>query len=331
MFQNPISIGLDIGNHSIKMVVVELRRKKPFLLACHERVLASPIINDQHSVDEGALLSELRQIRKVLPSKARKVSMALPDSAVISKVVHLDPSLSDRELHFAVRQALATSSPFPVDELQIDYFAVDKGDAAGASSASTVAFQVYACRKQVLVGRHNALKKAKLQADILELKSHALVWLGEIQKDALPAQQNWAVLDIGMRQSDFCVGVSPSQFYRREIPIAATQVAMYNPGFDWDHPDPQACETFTNNLAEQLKRQIQLYNSTHPKAPLAGIWLSGGGDRLIDADQLSSEINLPVQWADPIPLLGGKRKAGKDKILSSRFGLAVGLAVRGVN
>ncbi|WP_087020784.1 type IV pilus assembly protein PilM [Thaumasiovibrio subtropicus] len=328
MFLNPLSIGLDIGNFSIKLVVIELRKRQPVLLAFEERVLSSPILNDQHSVDSEALLSEMRQIRRSIPKRARRVSMALPDSAVISKVVHLDQQLSDQEKHFAVHQALATSSPFPVEELQLDYFAVNIGE---GSSASSVAHQVYACRKQTVAGRINALTKARFRPSVLELKSHGLIWLGEAQQAALPTQQNWAVVDIGMKQSDFCVGVSQNQFYRREIPLSVGQISLTNPRFDWQHPDLGACQQFMQQLAEQLRRQIQLYNSTHPKSPLNGIWLAGGASTLVDCDDLAQMLSMPVQWSDPFAVLtrADKLAGYRPEQNYSRFGLATGLALRG--
>ncbi len=329
MFLNPLSIGLDIGNFSIKLVVIELRKRQPVLLAFEERVLSSPILNDQHSVDSEALLSEMRQFRRSIPKRARKVSMALPDSAVISKVVHLDQQLSDQEKHFAVHQALATSSPFPVEELQLDYFAVNLGEKAAA--ASTVAHQVYACRKQTIAGRISALNKARFRPSVLELKSHGLIWLGEAQQSALPTKQNWAVVDIGMKQSDFCVGVSPSQFYRREMPISVSQIALSNPKFDWLHPDVMACQHFIQQVVEQVRRQIQLYNSTHPKRPLNGIWLCGGASSLIDSDSIARALSMPVQWSDPFAVLNRADKLANfhPEQDYSRFGLATGLALRG--
>ncbi|WP_413112779.1 type IV pilus biogenesis protein PilM [Thaumasiovibrio sp. DFM-14] len=330
MLLNPLSIGLDIGNFSIKMVVIELRKRQPVVLAFEEQVLSTPILNDQHSVDHNILLSELRQIKRAIPKRARRVSMALPDSAVISKVVHLDQQLSEQEKHIAVHQALATSSPFPVEDLQLDYFAVDMGEST--STTTSTAYQVYACRKQTIAGRITALNKAKLRPSVMELKSHGLIWLADAQQAALPTPQNWAVVDIGMKQSDFCVGVSGSQFYRREMPVAVAQVALGSPHFDWQHPDVMLCQRLMQQLAEQLRRQIQLYNSTHPQTPLNGIWLSGGANNLLDNELLARELEMPVQWADPFTVLRCHEKSTQayPEQNYSRFGLAAGLALRGL-
>ena len=120
MFRNPLSVGVDIGNHSIKAVVLQQKKEQFELAAFVEVELTKTVINDQHSVNNAELLSAMRQIKKQLPWQAKTVTLALPDSAVISKVVQLETSLSEEEAEFAIVQALGAASPFPVEELWLD-------------------------------------------------------------------------------------------------------------------------------------------------------------------------------------------------------------------
>ncbi len=106
MFRNPLSVGVDIGNHSIKAVVLQQKKEQFELVAFTEVELTKTVINDQHSVNNAELLSAMRQIKKQLPWQAKVVTLALPDSAVISKVVQLGSNLSEEEAEFAITQAL---------------------------------------------------------------------------------------------------------------------------------------------------------------------------------------------------------------------------------
>ena len=110
MFRNPLSVGVDIGSHSIKAVALQ-QKKDQFELAAYAEVeLTKSVINEQHNVNATALLSAIRQLKKQLPWQAQNVTLALSDSAVISKVVQLDTSLNEDEAEFAIVQALGAGA-----------------------------------------------------------------------------------------------------------------------------------------------------------------------------------------------------------------------------
>nr|WP_235860997.1 pilus assembly protein PilM [Photobacterium phosphoreum] len=71
MFRNPLSVGVDIGNHSIKAVVLQQKKELFELAAFVEVELNKTMINDQHSVNNAELLSAMRQIKKQLPCKPK--------------------------------------------------------------------------------------------------------------------------------------------------------------------------------------------------------------------------------------------------------------------
>lgn len=62
MFRNPLSVGIDIGSHSVKAVVVQ-QKEQLELAAFAEIVLPTPAVNEQHSVNSTVLLSAMRKLK----------------------------------------------------------------------------------------------------------------------------------------------------------------------------------------------------------------------------------------------------------------------------
>lgn len=332
MFQSPLTVGIDIGHHSIKAVVLSQKKSQLALSAFAEVVPPAPIINDQHTVDPEGLLSAIRQIRKSLPRNARRAILALPDSAVISKVIQLDTNLTDEEAEFAVTQALSASSPFPVDELRLDFYpAVSPGL---SEMGATAPYQVFAARKATLDPRVTALEKAGLRPAVMELQTHALLWLADFTAEQLGFSGQWGVVDIGQRLTEFAVCPAGGSAYHREIAWGLGQPATAQ---EAETPvltllSPEQSETQTKQLADQLRRQLQLYNSTHAAAPLEGVWLCGGGQHVVSETLLERLLGLEVQWLNPFRCLPSGKRLGEiaGEHTYSQYAVATGLALRGV-
>ncbi|MCW8329638.1 type IV pilus assembly protein PilM [Photobacterium sp. SDRW27] len=333
MFRNPRIIGIDIGHHSVKAVVLSQNKEQLELTAFAEIVLPSSVINEQHSVNTSALLSAIRKLKKSLPFNAKTVALALPDSAVISKVIQLDTNLSDEEAEFAVAQALSASSPFPVEELRLDFFPLSSD--SFTEPTMTAPYQIFATRKDTIDSRIEAVKKAGLTPKVMELQTHALLWLAEHAAEQSAMQDQWGLVDIGKRHTEFSVKPSGAAAYHREIAFGTRQLRANS--FDDSEsmqvfsPTPDQAEAFTKQLADQLKRQFQLYNSTHPRSVLKGIWLCGGSQHVVLDDLLTRLLSIEVQWMNPFSYFPCSKKL--DEIASnsfySQYAVATGLAIRG--
>ncbi|WP_064606134.1 type IV pilus biogenesis protein PilM [Photobacterium sp. J15] len=331
MFRNPPIIGIDIGHHSVKAVVLCQKKERIELFAFTEAVLPASIINDQHSVNTSALLSVIRKLKKSLPFGARNVVLALPDSAVINKVIQLDTNLSDEEAEFAVSQALSASSPFPVEELRLDFFPLSPESLV---SSVTAPYQIIAARKDAIDSRVEAIRKAGLKPRVVELQTHALLWLAAHAAEFNLQQDLWGIVDIGKRCTEFCVKPPGGSAYHREVAFGTAHLNM-TAGEDVMQvftPDQAEIEQFTKQLADQLKRHLQLYNSTHPRTPLKGIWLSGGSQHVVLDELLGRLLNIEVQWMNPFRYLPAGKTLGEmaDNSFYSQYAVATGLALRGI-
>ncbi|EEX66316.1 type IV pilus biogenesis protein PilM [Vibrio metoecus] len=116
--------GIDIGHHSIKAVVLKPMGDTYALMGYEELLVTADIFTDNHTLDYQKIVKKLKELKKGLPLFSQKVAIAIPDNAVISKVLQIDSDLELREQEFAIYQAFSHQSPFPVEDLSLDFVKV---------------------------------------------------------------------------------------------------------------------------------------------------------------------------------------------------------------
>lgn len=330
MFQTPCCIGIDIGYRSIKCVVLARKKAQYEVLACSERILPTPIVNEQHLVSSDEFLTQLKELKKSLPKHAKYVSLALPNQAVISKILPAHLNQNDDDILFEFSQALLGSGGGQ-GELYIDYYPINSEDRSSVDQSQPC--QVVACRQQTVDSRVTPLKAAGFEPKVMELKTHALLWLLKHHNDANMDGQTWGIVDVGMKQTEFCV-LAGGDVYSRDLPFGVNHLSKSTQSHAHSMwiPTEEDRQVFTRQLSDQLKRQLPLYQSAHALSPLKGIWLAGGGESLISEAVLSQALGIEVRWIPPFShcLIGKKMDEALLSETSSQYAVAMGLALRGL-
>lgn len=212
-------------------------------------------------------------------------------------------------------------------------------------ASMTIPYQIFATRKDTIDTRITAIKKAGLSPKVMELQTHALLWLVEHNAEVAGINEQWGVVDVGECLTEFCIKPQNAAAYHREIAFGLRKYSS-SPhrntlGNDLHYAGPVTkeplsvddIERFTQQLADQLKRQFQLYNSTHPWSPLKGIWLCGGGQHAISSELLQRLLGVEIELMNPFShfIRHKKLELVSDTTLNSQFAVAAGLAIRGVN
>ncbi len=327
MFKTPCCIGIDIGNRSIKAVVLARKKAQFEVLFCSERILSTPLVNEQHLVSSADFLTFLKDLKKTVPKYAKYVSLALPNQAVISKILPTNLNRSSEDILFDFSQALLGSSGHQ-DDLYIDYYPTDRNLTVDYDGSQPC--QVVACRKQTVDSRITPLKTLGFEPKVMELKTHALLWLLQHHNDMGSEHDTWGIVDIGVRQTEFCVIPQSEEVFSRDLPFGIQQ--GISPADKWWTPTEDDRLAFTKKLTDQLKRQLPLYQSSHSASPLQGLWLAGGGEILISEAVLSDALGLEVRWIPPFSHCLIDKKVD-EALLSqtlSQYSVAMGLALRGL-
>lgn len=321
--------GIDIGHHSIKAVVMKPAGELFELVSYKEVPATETIFSDNHTLNHQEIVKKLKELKKQLPMMARNVALSVPDKAVISKVLHIDSELEDREKEFAIYQVFGQQSPFPVEDLSLDYVKVESDT---LKRAPTSTYQVYATRKEVIESRIDAVKKSGFKPIVMDLQAHGLLRVWQLATQLDPEKKSWLLVDIGQSQTSLCILPANRPAYYKDLPFGMKNIKPATWNIEDDSPSIQLDQQdeFISELAERLTRQLSMYGSVNQQQKIDGIWLTGGGATVVAIDEyLSEKLNLPVDILDPLKLLQGKVK-NSSGLETCTFGVAAGLAIRGI-
>ncbi len=317
-------IGIDIGHHSIKAVALKPSKGTFNLVGYQEIRIEADIISDNHVLNYQKIVKKLKELRKSLPLFSQKVALAVPDNAVISKVLQIDSGLEGQEREFAIAQAFSHQSPFPVEDLSFDFVELGKS----GMNQSLEGYQVYATKLDVVESRVSAVSKAGFKPVMLDVQAHGLVHVWQLAS-ILYDRADWLLLDVGSTQSSVCMDFQNKAPFYKEIALGTQLINSTDELESKVHGDT---ERFIHGLVEKLQRNIQLLSSING-ADIKGVWLSGGGASTpMLSEEISRRLNLRCELLNPLTLFGTQKlKKCADLSASHAFATATGLALRGLD
>ncbi|UIP28173.1 type IV pilus biogenesis protein PilM [Photobacterium sp. TLY01] len=281
MLHKPVWTGIDIGHHSVKAVVLKQNKGRLALLDYAEVALspaehagASPGGGSyQNSLSEPILLSALRKIRMLLPKRAVRTVLSLPDSEVVQQVLTLEPRWG-QDIGTELAKILAGTLSMAPEALSLDYSPSLVSEQGAAEDR--LRFQVVAAKTTVVEARARSVREAGFEPVIMELQARALLWLLEYcHRQAITAMgANPALVCLGPEDTDLAAGFS------HNLPLHRT----FEQNGDCQMPPPA------------LIRQLQHYQVL---SPLTGLWLTGRP--VSDADLIlwQQACGLPVAYLTP--------------------------------
>ncbi|MCZ2369053.1 type IV pilus biogenesis protein PilM [Vibrio diabolicus] len=324
-----IVTGIDIGHNSLKAVVLKPTGNNYALLGYKEILLKEGIVAENNTINHQEIVKTLKLIKKELPFGAKKVAISVPDNSVISKKLQIEQSLEDSEVEFAVIQAFSHQSPFPVEELSLDFVRLRAEDGL----RGTDNYQVFATRKDVVDSRVDALQKSGLKPVLVDVHSQSLGHIWKLTADRFPDKNKYCLLDIGTSSSSFTMFTEQGELFHKEF--ACGTRGANSPVQDDLLSDgaQEKTELFNRQIVERVKRQMQLYTSINGSQNIKGIWLSGeGASTPMLAEELSQQLSLECELLNPLGLFEMKVSKRKRRAADwQHFSTAAGLAIRGIH
>ncbi|HHF3109993.1 TPA: type IV pilus biogenesis protein PilM [Vibrio diabolicus] len=324
-----IVTGIDIGHNSLKAVVLKPTGNTYALLGYKEILLKEGIVAENNTINHQEIVKTLKLIKKELPFGAKKVAISVPDNSVISKKLQIEQNLEDSEVEFAVIQAFSHQSPFPVEELSLDFVRLRAEDGL----RGTDNYQVFATRKDVVDSRVDALQKSGLKPVLVDVHSQSLGHIWKLTADRFPDKNKYCLLDIGTSSSSFTMFTEQGELFHKEF-ACGTRGANSPVQDDLMSDDAQEkTELFNRQIVERVKRQMQLYTSINGSQNIKGIWLSGeGASTPMLAEELSQQLSLECELLNPLGLFEMKVSKRKRRAADwQHFSIAAGLAIRGIH
>ena len=340
-----ISVGLDIGFSSIKVVALSIDKNVPKLLslgsiASPQPGMASDGVSDLESV--GIAIKKLFSAARI---SSKEVVVALPESKVFTRVIDELPYLTNQELDSAIRFAAEEFIPMPLTDVNLNWQILSRANQKD-KNIKTVVFVVASPKnlvnKYIKVLSNVGLRPQALETEIIA-STRALVGNKPFSPTSL-------IIQMGATTTDCAVTSKGMIWLTRSISsggLALTRTLAQQFGFEINQAEEykkvyglledqlegkvyEALKSIIDIIASEARRVIQAYQAKYPQNPIKRVVLSGGGAKMPGlVIYLAQNFGLEVQEADPWYLIS-KDKGLEQKLLKDAplFSVAVGLALR---
>ena len=343
---SPMMVGIDIGSHSIKAVLLREIETGFRLEALAIEPIPKGAMSERTIQDIEAIGNVITKLRKKLPKSLKSAAVAVSGQTVITKVIFMDVSLTDAELESQIEIEADSLIPYPLDEVSLDFEKLSTNEA----DPSKMNVLLSAARTESVEARVGALEAANLEAKIVDVESYALSRAMDVYYQQLPSDafnKCVAVVDIGAVLMLVSVVQAGETIYTRDQVFGGDQytnsiVAYYNKGFDeaeigktsGDLPPNYTFEVlapFQTSLLQQVRRAVQMFLTTSGKEQIDYIVLTGGTSMIKGIDRLLiEELGIHSVVAEPVVNMEISPKVDRNIMQrhKTQFAIATGLALR---
>ncbi|MCH8536860.1 MAG: pilus assembly protein PilM [Alkalimonas sp.] len=344
--QSPMMVGIDIGSHSVKAVLLSKQQDDYQLEAFAIEPMVKGAMSDREIQDIEAVGNVLNKIRKKIPRTVKFAAAAVSGSTVISKVIFMDVSLTDAELESQIEVEADSLIPYPLNEVSMDFEKLDINE----SDPSKVDVLLSAARTESVEARVAALEHGNFATKVIDVESYALsraasLCLAQLPDDAV--DKVVAMVDIGATMTLLSIIEKGRTLYTRDQVFGGEQytrsiLSYYNKSYDeaeqakvnGDLPPNYTFEVlapFQTMLLQQVRRGVQMYLTTSGKESIDYLVISGGTAMLEGIDKLlTDELGIHTVIADPFGSMNVANAIDQDLLSkqSPQLMVAAGLALR---
>ena len=341
-------LGIDIGSTSLK--IVELSRSGRTITLQNAGVYPLPpnTFVEGKIADIPSMAQTLRKAIALMRTKAKQVALAVPGSAVITRVLDMPSDLTEDELETQLLMEAEQYIPYSLDEVAVDFTVIEEGE----EGSEQVKVLLAACRKEGIDSLTEMVEQADLESKIIDEEPFCLERVYPLLADQLEEDNEGliGVVDCGATNLRINVLDRGSTVYSREENFGTKQLSeeiQRRYGLseeeavaaerDGDLPgdyEQEVLAPFRDSLIQQISRSLQFFYSSTSYSHLDCLILSGGivgSPELVEMTE--SKIDLPVIAANPFKHMPCDARVDKKHLasISPSLLIATGLALRGVS
>lgn len=345
--KSPPLIGADISSSAIKLVELSEAGNGRYMI---DRYVIEPLSRD--AVVEGniAKVDEVVEAMKrawaAMGTRTKHVALALPASAVITKKIVLPKNLSEMDMEIQVEAEANQAIPFALDEVNLDFQVLG----ASANSAEDVEVLLVASRKEKVEDRVAVAQAAGLKVLVMDAEFNASQTVYESMAQVLPdagRDQTVALVDIGATTMHIQVFANTVMIYSREQNfggVQLTQEIQRRFGMSYEEAEKAKCkgglpenyslevlQPFTETMALEISRALQLFFSSTSYAKVDHIVLAGGSAVIPGLDEaVANRTEASTLVANPFVGMTLSSRVSSSKLAMNAPALMVacGLAMR---
>lgn len=338
-----MSVGLDIGSKTIKLV--ELSKEKDKFRLHASGIFAHTSKSPELAKDERELAPLAETIKKLFKEakvSSREVAIALPEAHVYTRKVRF-PLLTDEEVASAVKWEAEQYIPIPVKEAIIQHQILERHENTSPPQVSVL----LVAAPRALVEKYSRLvEMAGLSLVVVETELLSLL------RSLAPDDATVLLVDFGARSTDIAVARNAVLTFSRSIMTAGdaltravsqslgveeTQAEEYKRAYGLSSTRlegkiKEALDPLFRLVAEEIKKAIQFYMAEERGETPKSVIITGGSAGLPElASSLTKVLGLEVVVGNPFSKIEVDPQSAKSLAGYAHFySVAVGLAMREV-
>lgn len=340
-------LGIDITSTAVKILELSGTADRP-VIECYGREVFPPNVMDGHVIkDIDAVAHCIKKLVSHLHTTCTAGVLAVPDAAVISKVIQINSHLNHQEIEEMIVTEVDKYIPYPIDEINLDFTIM------GHAEKNPALFNVLvvASRAEDVNNRVEAVIRAGLDALVVDVESYAVERVAQwLAKDFPVFRQDKiiAIIDLGASYTRLFVLNAMKLIYSREEKFGGTQLIKSiaeryemtenHAAFARDQRqlpsdyESEVLAPFQENILLQIKRALQFFYSMGQEVFVNHIFLAGGLARLPGLVTLIQEnLDVTATIANPLSFMSPGKKIQLDLIQDTpAFMVACGLALRNI-
>lgn len=312
-------IGMDISSTVVKLLELSQHAgrdgNKYRVESYAVEALPSGAVVEKNIADVDAVGLSIKKVVKKAGTRNKKAAVAVSGSAVITKVISMPASLSDKEMEEQIQLEADQYIPYALDEVNLDF------DILGPSEKNPEMVDVLlaASRAENVEDRVAALDLAGLACKIVDVEAYAM------ENACSQLAEQWpnggkgltvAIADIGATTTTLSVLHDNKTIYTREQNFGGRQLteeiqrryglSMEEAGMAKrqgglpDNYGPEVLDPFKEAMAQQVNRSIQFFLGATAYNNVDLVVLAGGTSSIPGVEELIQErLGIDVMVANP--------------------------------
>jgi type IV pilus assembly protein PilM len=343
-------VGLDIGSSGIKLVQLKENRGRYILQKFGFKPLEPEVIVDGTVMDEGRVVSAIRELFNELSVKVKQVAVSISGHAVIIKKISLPP-MPDDELEGQVKLAAEQYIPFDINEVNIDFHVLPAAE--GEASEGEMSVILVAAKKDKINELTELVKGAGLVPMVMDVDAFAIENMHAINYP-MSQDETTALVNVGASVMNINIVSKGTSLFTRDIPIGGnryTESIQRELGLSYEDAEAlkkggkasgsnqaaaaqSVIESVNAEVASEIARTIDYFKSTVTEGEVQQVLLCGGGAQIAGlVKQLRDRMHAVVEVANPfaeVDTSGSDFDQATLADLAPMASVGVGLALRSV-
>ncbi len=314
-FKAPLIAGLHIGASSLKLLCLK-KADEQFYVEHYATVpLPAGAVVEKEIKNSRAITDAVKQLVAHTKGKIQQVAIALPDNAVISKIIQMESSLSETQLENLIPFEAEQHLPHPLEEVSLDFQVLGTNN----KNQHLVDILLVASHKDKVASRIAAIAAGGMQVKVVDVESYAIERACQLLRWEWPEQGNQQTVAVCMftalglsliiLQNNNIIFMRSENFgseqltkliqQRYNLSFQEAEQAKINNNLPENYIN-EVLEPFREGVISQIRRALQFFFSTAQQAEINYFILAGGSAYLAGlAEKIAEQLKIKVAIANP--------------------------------